>query len=106
MKQLAIFMLLLSALAITPVHQTSALEPVIANNKIKVTGIVPARHTVVLDQNSQIIRIISNTDQSANPTFYYQTTDNQVSANEQLQQQYDTIMSVTALKQGVIYSAL
>lgn len=80
---------------------------IMASQQITITAkVLPARY-IVLDENEQIRKIISNTDEDVSPQVYKDSVKvgNETVANPQALAQYQKIIDSAPQKIGVIYDA-
>ncbi len=89
-------------LAISPMAHA---ETISHSNQITVNAVVLPAHTVIIDDYDQIIKIYSNTEEQATPTFYRHTigTPNKVQDTPLLREQYQELVTKTPGKVGTLY---
>lgn len=91
--------------AILGAGPTASAETFTRSNQITVNAVVLPAHSVIVDDYNQVIKIYSNTNQSATPTFYRLSIDNSTKLieNSDLLARYHEATKDAPRKIGTIY---
>jgi hypothetical protein len=100
-------LLLVTMLLVLVAAPKAGAATVSVSHKIYVRAVVAPSRTILVDSNNRIIEIVSNTDQTVEPTAYRGaiTAGEQVPLTAEILDDYQKIMAASAKKTGTLYQA-
>jgi hypothetical protein len=100
-----LFLAIVLASALAPVHPATAQTVTTHNNQLKVTGIVLPAHHVIVNDHGNIIEILSNTDKDVLPKVYANTikSENARELTSDIYEQYRRLVPEGQSRMGTLY---